>query len=158
MAKDDDILDLDNLPEGQRANIGNAFDRFNSMLASLDRKITPDLSNMKFTSGEGISYNPNRGILKINGESVKFTLDKKMANLLNALFSEDPGRERSWDEVIEFWDEDIEDYKSMKQARQQIFDTGKNINKRVAADTANKNFLIVTDKKVRINPKYLGEG
>jgi len=156
MAKNDDIIDLDKLPEQSPESFRNFVDRF---VESLPKVPEPpiELANIELKTqlDDSLSYNEARGLLKINGESVKFTLDKKMSELLRAIFSEGLEKEWGWDEIIEFWEEAPGDYGSNIIAADMIFNTSKNINKRVSADTGCKNFLIVTRKKVKINPKYI---
>jgi hypothetical protein len=153
---DKDIIDLDNLPKTEGNSFTNILDKFYASLPDVSSPIKNFDYDKMFEPKDGeLSYNDDRGILKIKGESVKFTLDKKMANMLKALFSGDIKKEWSWDEIIESWGESIEDYGSKYQAAEQIYNIGKNINKRVAADTSNKNFLVATRKITKINPKYI---
>lgn len=147
------ILDLDNLPKSE-----DAFKRLQDTLNSISLPKFPkpiNVSKLSFAKDNQLSFDKDTGVLKIKGGFVKFTLNKKMADVLELLFSQSLAKEWTWDEIFEEWGDEVDDFGSPKKASEIIYNTGKNINKRVAAETSNKSFLIVTYKKIKINPKYV---
>jgi hypothetical protein len=154
----DKITDLDKLTKGQVTSFKNSLDRIMDSFPKVPEPFNAiDLTKIKLKNqiDTDISYDENRGLLMLRGESIKFTVDRKIADVLKTIFSESLSKEWSWDEIIENWEEEKSDYGTPGGAQVMIYNTGKNINKRVAAETGNKSFLIVTYKKMKINPKYL---
>jgi len=151
------ITDLDKLTKKQVASFRDNLERIIDRFPKVSEPLIIDLTKTKLKNqtATGLSYDDNRGLLIINDEPVKFTVDRKMSDVLKTIFSDDLSKEWSWDEIIENWEEKKSDYESPGGAQVMIYNVGKNINKRVAAETGNKKILLVTYKKMKINPKYL---
>lgn len=61
-------------------------------------------------------------------------------------------KEWTWDEMLEKWGGNYED----KDNWRKVYNAGREVNIKVASETAIKDLLLVKKLTVAINPKYLG--
>lgn len=100
------------------------------------------------------NYDTYTGVLTIKDTNVFFKQEGFPAKLLYVLTNSNSSRKKKWDcgEIYER----IEaiDIATKIQSR-KVYDTGKNINKRLAEESHISDFLLVTTSTIQINPKYL---
>lgn len=103
-----------------------------------------------------VTYEPKKGVLEINGKSVKLNKDSFRAKLLELLLKDDKNnkKEWSWDEVIEEI-QGISDAESLKENKNKFYPACDGLSKFIAQKIGINDLLIYNKSTVSINPKYL---
>lgn len=102
------------------------------------------------------TYDPKKGVLDIEGKTVRLKKDSFRAKLLELLLKNDEGRKKewSWDEVIE----EIEGVKgedNLKENKKKFYPACDGLSKFIAQKTGVNDFLLFNKSTVQINPKYI---
>jgi len=149
-------VDLDNPDENTGG--GNMFSAVDDFLERTNRlsKLTMANTDLLLKSlNKKPTFDSKTGVLKFKGKDIGFKTNKNQAELLRVVFNntDDLFREWCWDEVITAWgDEKFQ--RDDKKSQRMIYDAGYNINDNIAKKTTVNDFLLVTKRAVRLNPKY----
>ncbi|OGK30351.1 hypothetical protein A3F29_00950 [Candidatus Roizmanbacteria bacterium RIFCSPHIGHO2_12_FULL_33_9] len=102
------------------------------------------------------SYDPQKGVLDIEGKKVKFKKESFRAKLLELLLKDDKSRKKEWscDEVIETI-EGITDLDLIKDKQKKFYPACDGLSKFVAQKLSINDLLIFNKSTVQINSKYL---
>ena len=102
-----------------------------------------------------LSYEPQKGILVIEGKQVKLNKESFRAKILELLLKDDKNKKKewSWDEVIEEI-EDTKDAELTKENKDKFYPACDGLQKHIALKIGINDLLIFNKSTVQINPKY----
>lgn len=103
-----------------------------------------------------LHYDPDKGLLNLNGQIVKLNKDSFRAKLLELLLQDDKNRKKewSWDEVIEKV-QGTDDLDTLKENKKKFYPACDGVSKFIALKIGVNDLLIYTKSTVKINSKYL---
>src|SRR3989344_5153607 len=154
---------LAKLEQQAQTDIGNFVKQKETYLTELSlRKSDAQISESSQVQSDpqkqkaNASYDPQKGVLDIEGKKVKFKKESFRAKLLELLLKDDKSsrKEWSWDEVIEKI-EDISDPDLLKEYKKKFYPACDGLSKQIASKTGITDFLTFTKSTVQINAKYL---
>lgn len=104
------------------------------------------------------AYDSQKGVLSIDGKTVRFKKDSFRAKLLELLLKDDKSktREWSWDEVIEGI-EDTNSEELTQENKAKFYPACDGLSKHIALKTGINDLLIFNKSTVQINPKYFNQ-
>jgi len=99
-------------------------------------------------------YNSISHKIEFAGVEVQIPYDSDQDSLCRALFKDEMSchKEWSWDELIEQWGEGG----NKRSGWRTVYNAGREINNKVAAETTVKDLLLVRKLTIALNPKYVG--
>ena len=123
------------------------------------REETKDISKKETVQTDNqtlLHYDTDKGLLSINGQTVKLNKDSFRAQLLELLLRDEKKRKKewSWDEVIgKIQGTDSQD--TLKENKKKFYPACDGISKFIALKIGVNDLLIYTKSTVKINSKYL---
>jgi len=159
MSKKDDknYIDLDKVTSAdQPKGLLGTYNKLVSHFEYLDSASRVNTNVLLKTFSTKANFDSETGTLTLGGKEIKFAGDKNQIELLRFLFKETGSARKEWDWVDitrAFGDHDWS--KDSKRKSRRVYDTGRNVNTNIARKTAIEDFLIVTTKTIKVNPKYL---
>lgn len=117
----------------------------------------PSIKRAQVSITTKASYNPQKGVLKINNKEVKFKKDSFRAKMLELLLKDNKSakKEWSWDEVIDEIQGTKDNPSLRKENKKKFYPACDGLSKHIAQKIGVNDLLIFTKSTVRINPKYL---
>lgn len=129
----------------------------NYLIKELSKKsLRPDVQTAKSRKKAIPKARYKDGVLCFKDKKIDFNNKPNQKDPLITLFKE-PARKWFYDEIQEDWDEfkrlNLVEYP--KDYWRKFYTAGDSIEKAVAIETQEKNFIIKNTKEIRINPKYV---
>jgi len=91
--------------------------------------------------------------IRFKGKEISIPPDTDQDSLCSVVIVNKKAKKKewSWDELLEKWGGNYED----KDNWRKVYNAGREINLKVAAETIVKDLLVVRTKTIRVNPKYI---
>lgn len=125
-------------------------ERIRNYLIGFLRKIkSSEEKDKDETNKKEASFDEDRSILEVAGESVKIQKHTDQYHLLRIMFENPDETSKEW-----FYSE-IDELVGGGHEDKKYYNAAYNINKNVAIETGIKGFIITTNQSARINPSYL---
>lgn len=123
----------------------------NTVKAQIDKSTKPQATTLT-----KVSYDSQKGVLNIEGKTVKLQKDSFRAKLLELLLKDNRNskKEWSWDEIIEKLEGTL-DENSMKESKKKFYPACDGLAKFIAQKTGVNDLLLFNKSTAQINPKYI---
>jgi len=109
-------------------------------------------------SAEKPTYDKTKKILNFLGKDIDFTNSQNQSGLLEVIF-EDINKKWHFDDIQDKWDPNYAILELTKEQKEKdkikFYSAVENTNKTIAINTSCKDLLLVKNKMITINPKYL---
>jgi len=138
-----------------RKSVKNPYSKTLKKIESYLKQIKQDNGSQKKNIRTGISYNSTSGHLNFNRKTISIPKDTYQDALCRVLLKDKKSMRKVWvwDEILDEWGGKYQ-YDD-KQAWRKVYNAAREVNQKVATETATKDFLIVKTKEIAVNPKYL---
>jgi hypothetical protein len=105
------------------------------------------------TSSGVVIYNPVSSVISFLGKNIKVVPDTTQAAICKLLFKNKSSQNKEWP-----WDEIVDKMGDEgRRKKRSIYDAARQLNIKIAAETAVQDVLLVTTKTIQLNPKYLSK-